>query len=244
MADDVARIIVRASQALDVRRFATIRAMGAGERPQHRTAFRVYGIKHGEPIGFVFIEDAINYLHSLGFVRSNEEHRWMKTMNQGDIVLPPVKENIVVGVFESVGSIHGEGLTDDNDGHALIRSVVNLSSTFFEARKRRPIIATMSSMIQGRSHRYPVKGISSDPLFFDDFEDALNELAVNGFARMPVEEEDEWFRFIRRANSCVGTAPSGTAPFDYIQGTLACVFARTVAPASIRPKYTKADSIC
>jgi hypothetical protein len=244
MADDVARIIVRASQALDVKRYATIRAMGGGERPQHRTAFRVHGIKDGKPIGFVFIEDAINCLHSLGFVRSIEEDRWMMTMNQGDIVLPPVKENIVVGVFESVGSMYGEGRTNDNDGHALIRSVVNLSSTFFEARTRRPIIASMSSMIHGRSHRYSVKGISSEPVFHDDFEDALNELAINGFARMPVQEEEEWFQFIRKANSCVGTAPSGTAPFDFIQGTLACVFARTVAPGSVRPKYNQAAANC
>ena len=45
MAEDVACVIVRASQALEQCWFATIRALGRGEQPQPWTAFQVIGIK-------------------------------------------------------------------------------------------------------------------------------------------------------------------------------------------------------
>ena len=111
-------------------------------------------------------------------------------MNEGNIVdiYPPVKENIVVGVFGSVASIFGEDTALGDNRNALIRAVVNLSSTFFEERQRRPQIVTMSSMLERLTCKYPVKGIGS-PIFYNSFEDALNSLTAQGFARMPLKEE-------------------------------------------------------
>jgi hypothetical protein len=104
--------------------------------------------------------------------------------------------------------------------------VVKLSSTFFEEQQRHPMIATMSSMLEQQVCRYPVKGIGS-PILYDFFEDALNSLTEQGFARMPFEVEHEWILFICQAYQCVGQALSGTVPFDFIQGSLLCIFART-----------------
>lgn len=219
--DDIVRSILGAARPRR-KEYATLRLRNLVPRDIGGPPFVVEEMASDSRIMFNCVVQAVNHLHSSGFVRlgGKEGERWVRTMNSGmefdeaaeEDGTSPVDGAPFRGVTFAVFVKESEEDVKDSSyltGSNLKSAVVDLVA--------RPVLGVMYC-----SSTFGLRGIHVHEDLPEDPEDTLvdeEEPVIQGFGavetgimymfgkgweRMDRRSEEEWTKFIDAANSCIG----------------------------------------